>query len=63
MENLYFYDENGKRSKPITIDELVNLVQEGKITLDTRLETDDGHVGTAGEISGLFLDTPRDMLP
>ena len=55
MINLYYYDENGKKSESVTIDELTELAQMGAILPDTRMETCDGHEGTAGEISGLFV--------
>ena len=54
MISLYYYDENGKKSESVTIDELTELAQMGAILPNTRMETCDGHEGTAGEISGLF---------
>ena len=62
IENLYYYDENDERSESVSIDELIDLVRKGMISPNTRLETDDGPAGRAGEISGLFRDAPGSML-
>jgi hypothetical protein len=56
--NWYYYDNNGTKQGLISQQELENLVARGAITRTTRLETEGGHKGLAGQIPGLFDGNP-----
>ncbi|MDR3233776.1 MAG: hypothetical protein LBT46_08970 [Planctomycetaceae bacterium] len=62
--NWYYYDNNGTKSRLISQQELENLVARGIITRTTRLETEGGHKGLAGQVPGLiFPSVPMPVLP
>ena len=56
MSKLYYHNENGEKSEPVTTAELMQLIQEGVVTADTMLETDCGYLGSAGESSSIFFE-------
>jgi hypothetical protein len=54
----FFYDDNtGTRRGPVSREELQTLANQGKINPQTRLETEDGRRGLAGQVSGLTFPT------
>ena len=56
MNKLYYYNENGEKSEPVTVAEFMQLIQAGVITPDTLLETDCGYIGPAGKSSSISFD-------
>ena len=54
MSDIHYYDENGEKTGPVTLKELATLAHQGMVTPETPIETECGHHGIAGEISGLF---------
>ncbi|GHT44821.1 hypothetical protein FACS189454_03210 [Planctomycetales bacterium] len=50
----FYYDSTGTRQGPVSREELQALADQGEINPQTRLETESGHSGTAGQIPGLF---------
>jgi hypothetical protein len=53
MPNYFFNDSDGIKRGPLTAERLQTLIDRGVITPTTPLETDTGHTGLAGQISGL----------
>ena len=62
---LYFYfDANGqKQGPPRTVQQLQTLVDQGIVTQTTPMETNTGHKGVAGQITGLKFNTAPPPLP
>ena len=54
MTNWYYYNNEGKKNGPVTQSALKEFASRGIITPNTPLETDTGHKGLAGQVSGLF---------
>ncbi|GEM_PF-1738734 len=54
MPKFFFTDANGVKRGPLSTGQLRELAARGIITPITPLETDSGHEGLAGQISGLF---------
>ncbi|MBO7680461.1 MAG: CD225/dispanin family protein [Thermoguttaceae bacterium] len=52
--NWFYYDQQGQKVGPITDLELRELIDQGLILPDTKLETDTGHSGKARQVPGLF---------
>ena len=52
--NWFYYDQQGQKIGPITDLELRELIDQGLILPDTKLETDSGHTGKARQVPGLF---------
>ena len=52
--NWFYYDQQGQKIGPITDLELRELIDQGLILPDTKLETDTGHTGKARQVPGLF---------
>ena len=52
--NWFYYDQQGQKIGPITDSELRELIDQGLILPDTKLETDSGHTGKARQVPGLF---------
>ena len=52
--NWFYYDQQGQKIGPITDLELRELIDQGLILPDTKLETDTGHSGKARQVPGLF---------
>ena len=44
-----YYDNRGVKSSPLSSQELVTLIADGKVSLETKLETEDGKKGEASE--------------
>ncbi|MDR3234510.1 MAG: hypothetical protein LBT46_12755 [Planctomycetaceae bacterium] len=62
--NWYYYDNNGTKSRLISQQELENLVAREVIIRTTRLETESGHKGLAGQVPGLsFPSVPVPPMP
>ena len=57
MANYFFADANGQKQGPVTEQELQELADQGIINPNTRLVTDTGHQGRAGQIPGLRFNT------
>ncbi|MDR3233703.1 MAG: DUF4339 domain-containing protein [Planctomycetaceae bacterium] len=53
--NWYYYDNNGEKQGLITHEALKDLAANGVITPQTRLETESGKQGIAGQIKGLIF--------
>ena len=53
MANYFYADANGQKQDPVTEQELQELADQGIINPNTRLVTDTGHKGLAGQIPGL----------
>lgn len=58
MTKFFYYDNNGQKQGPIDDTQLKLLAEQGTITPQTPLETEGGHKGKAGQISGLFTIAP-----
>ena len=54
MPNFFFTDTSGTKRGPLTPQQLKAMAMQGLITPNTPLETDGGHKGLAGQLSGLF---------
>jgi len=54
----FYYDKSGNRKGPITQSALQEMAKQEIITPTTRMETDNGKSGVAGQISGLFPPPP-----
>ncbi|MBR2586488.1 MAG: CD225/dispanin family protein [Thermoguttaceae bacterium] len=54
MSDWFYYDQQGQKIGPITDSELRELIDQGLILPDTKLETDTGHTGKARQVPGLF---------
>ncbi|MBO7678417.1 MAG: CD225/dispanin family protein [Thermoguttaceae bacterium] len=54
MPNWFYYDATGTKQGPINNAQLKALARSGIITPQTKLETDTGQSGNAGQIRGLF---------
>ncbi|GHT41142.1 hypothetical protein FACS189443_2510 [Planctomycetales bacterium] len=50
----FYYDSTGTRQGAVSREELQALADQGEINPQTRLETESGRNGTAGQIPGLF---------
>ena len=57
--NWFYYDQQGQKIGPITDSELRELIDQGLILPDTKLETDTGHSGKARQIPGLFAEVSQ----
>ena len=57
MPNYFYTDASGQKQGPINEVQLQAMATRGVITPDTPLETDTGHIGTAGQIPGLKFNT------
>ena len=53
MTNYFFTDAQGNKCGPLTVEQLQTLAYQGVVTPTTPLETDGGHRGLAGKVSGL----------
>ncbi len=59
LQTRYYYtDAVGRRQGPVSEQELKNLITQGVINPRTQIETGNGHKRAAGQIHGLFVDTP-----
>jgi hypothetical protein len=58
MANFYIYDAGGQKRGPYTPAQVKELAAKGSITPQTAMETEAGHKGYAGQISGLFPPAP-----
>ncbi|MBO7678743.1 MAG: zinc-ribbon domain-containing protein [Thermoguttaceae bacterium] len=54
MSNWFYYDASGNKQGPVNNSQLKALAQSGIITRETKLETDTGQSGKAGQVRGLF---------
>ena len=57
MSNYFVLDSKGNKHGPFDIPQLQTLVAKGNVGRQTPMESDTGHKGTAGQISGLFTDS------
>ena len=58
MPNYFYADANGQKQGPVDEQQLQELIDQGIINPNTRLVTDTGHKGLAGQIPGLkFIST------
>jgi hypothetical protein len=57
MPNYYYIDTNGQKQGLVSDEQLKELAAQGIINANTLLETESGHKGTAGQISGLKFST------
>ncbi|MDR0521790.1 MAG: CD225/dispanin family protein, partial [Planctomycetaceae bacterium] len=62
MANWFYYDSFDFKQGPITQEDLQSLVAQGIITPQTKMETEDGKQGLAGQIKGLFPQPPAPPL-
>jgi len=58
MANFFYYDQVNQKQGPVTEQQLKELAAQGVISLNSPMETDTGHKGTAGQIPGLFAAAP-----
>jgi len=58
MPNFFYLDANGQKRGPVNDQQLKTLAERGVITPATPLMTDTGHKGKAGQIQGLFNESP-----
>jgi hypothetical protein len=61
--NFYIYASNGKKFGPYTHAQVKEFAAKGQVTPQTPMETDTGHKGLAGSISGLFPPKPLPPTP
>jgi hypothetical protein len=54
MSTWYYINENGEKIA-VTGRELKQLAQQGSITLETAIETEDGKIVSAGKVKGLMF--------
>ena len=59
MSNWFYYDQQGQKIGPITDSELRELIVQGLILPDTKLETDTGHSVKARQVPGLFAEVSQ----
>ncbi|MCL2709950.1 MAG: DUF4282 domain-containing protein [Planctomycetaceae bacterium] len=53
MADWYYYNESGEKIGPISGKELKQLVRDGTVTPETRLEDSEGRAAAAGNVKGL----------
>ncbi len=58
MTTFYYQDANGQKLGPVNDQQLKALAVQGVIAPQTPLETEAGHKGQAGQIKGLFPESP-----
>ncbi len=64
--NFYYFDRTNQRRGPVNEQQLQTLAMQGIITSESRMETDTGHKGTAGELPGLRFPVavpPSSVIP
>ena len=54
MTNYFYFNQTNTRQGPVDEQQLQDLAAQDIIAPDTRMETDTGHTGVAGQIPGLF---------
>jgi len=57
MPNYFYADANGQKQGPVDEQQLQELIDQGVINPNTRLVTDTGHKGNAGQVPGLKFNT------
>ena len=58
MPNFFYFDQFNQKQGPVDEQQLKELVAQGVIGPQTPMQTDSGHKGIAGQISGLFAAPP-----
>ena len=60
----YYYDNEGQKKGPFSGDQLKELVKQGLVTRETRIENDKGQSGPAKKVPGLpFPEMPKPVPP
>ncbi len=62
MPNWFYYDSEGNKHGPITDRGLRLLITQKKIRPETRMETNTGHTGLAGQVPGLFPENQLEIM-
>jgi len=57
MSTFYYYDNDGQKQGPVTSKQLKGLAQEGQITPETIIESEEGMTSPARQMKSLTFDT------